>query len=127
MQDRSVAHNKKVQVQMVQTEDAVAIKNGIGGQQRFDRLLESANKHALDIIPQAIDRIVWCTVTVESDLVMVHFNYKDLGKAYAYLYAYDEFYTEEDGQYKGYNLINHCLMDYDEKHIMVSSRSLIDD
>ena len=76
---------------------------------------------------RAKEKAAWCAVTIEADLVMIHLNLKDVSKAYAYLYAYDEFYTEEDGQYKGYNLINHCLMDYDEKHIMVSSRSLIDD
>lgn len=112
---------------MIQTPGAVAIKNGVGGQQRFDHLLESANKHASDIIPQATDKVVWCTVTIESALVMIHFNYKDLGSAYAYLYTYDEFYTQEDGQYKGYNLIDHCLMNYDQTQVMVNSRSLIDD
>lgn len=126
-QDKSVANARKISVQMIQTKKAVEIRNQPGGTQRYDRLIESANKHAMDIIPQAQAKQVWCTITVEAGLVMVHFNHKDTSKVYAYLYSYDEFYKWEDEQYHGYSLVTHCLSDYKDEDTFVSSRALLDD
>ena len=134
MQDKTIISAKKIPVQMVQTKLATAIKNGPNGERRFNRLIDSANKHAAQLIPKAAEKAAWCAVTIEADLVMIHLNLKDVSKAYAYLFSFDEFYTKEDLEeldndknYRGYNLISHSLMGYPDEKTLVSIQSLRDD